>query len=731
MAAGKMQRLALKDLDVVLKRAKAERWKNLALLEWDEVDHHALWLTRNGFRPEEVLLLYEPVRSIPPALTEVGSLVALSITRQEIGDAGAEVLSRLKDLTFLYLPHNQIGDSGAEAIARLRGLTQLHLGGNRIGPSGAAALASLQNLTSLMLGGNQIGDGGVEAITRLEGLTTLDLSRNQISDAGAKAITKLKNLTTLDLGRNQIGNAGAESLAQSKHLRSHLTSVRLNQNLIGPAGAAAIAQLSSLTSLVLGGNQIGDTGAKAITDLSGLTRLHLDDNQIGDAGVIALAGCRSLDSLGLGRNRIGDGGARAIAMLEELTALHLTDNQIGKAGGRAILDAWADPKTSDRRLRLGLRGNEGLAGLLPEEVLRDSDAQVIIAAWRQRKAQEAGRAPLPAPEAAGEPVAHGVQVGTAADGWLTLVDPAAGAGARDDAIGRELHGEVIVALDRLIGAARSSNGVVEGECRLAAAEAKERLGGAPAEVRVSAILRIERLRSLREADERRRVEPDPLVEPAEAGVAAALRDAVAAANLYVETDPYLAEQQRRLADPVPDLGISTEEAAEAEAEMEALGIADAALLEELRAGRETASAGGRAGERASAWLAGSWRNVVREMLRQVLAWVREQAKVARGSAGEAAMQATLGAVITIDEAAAVLASIGLRGRQAVSSIGQTVSRGAGLSTRAFAISLGTAAGAPIPYGTFAWLENQFAILPALGFPPEFVAKMHRLLFLAG
>ena len=112
------------------------------------------------------------------------------------------------------------------------------------------------------------------------------------------------------------------------------------------------------------------------------------------------------------------------------------------------------------------------------------------------------------------------------------------------------------------------------------------------EVRVSAILRIERLRSLREADERRRLESDPLVEPAEAGVAAALRDAVAVANFHVETDPFLAEQQRRLADPGLDIAISTEEAAAAEAEVETLDIADPALLTELRLGRETAEAGG-------------------------------------------------------------------------------------------------------------------------------------------
>jgi hypothetical protein len=334
---------------------------------------------------------------------------------------------------------------------------------------------------------------------------------------------------------------------------------------------------------------------------------------------------------------------------------------------------------------------------------------------------EARQSPLPPPEAAGEPVAHGVQVGTAPDGRLTLVDPALGVGARDDDVGRELHGELIAALDRLIAAAGRSNMVAE--WREAAEAAKARLGDEPREVRVSAILRIERLRSLREADDRRRLESDPLVEPAEAGVAAALRDAVAAANLYVETDPYLAEQQRRLADPEIDLAISTEEAAAAEAEMDELEIADPALLAELRVGRETAAAGGRAGERALAWLAGSWRNVVREMLRQVLAWVREQVKATRASAGETAMQARLGAVITIDKAVEVLASMGPQGGRAASGAIRAGGESAGRIWRHGEPVLGKAGA-----GVFMlWLADNVGLLTRLGWSPEFAAQIQRLL----
>lgn len=240
------------------------------------------------------------------------------------------------------------------------------------------------------------------------------------------------------------------------------------------------------------------------------------------------------------------------------------------------------------------------------------------------------------------------------------------------------------------------------EWREVAEAANERLGGGPAEVRVSTILRIERLRSLREADERRRSEPDPLVEPAEAGVAAALRDAVAAANLYVEADPYLAEQQRRLADPGLDIAISTEAAEAAEADLRRLEIADPVLLAELRVGRETAAMGGRAAERAKAWLAGTWRNVVREMLRPVLGWVWRQVRAAGASADE---------VVTIE-----------KGRRAVEAGLRAAGESAGRTWRAGEPVLGKAGAGVL----LLWLADHSGLLTRL-WSPEFVAKIQRLL----
>ncbi len=333
--------------------------------------------------------------------------------------------------------------------------------------------------------------------------------------------------------------------------------------------------------------------------------------------------------------------------------------------------------------------------------LYPSAALAVLERWPFNNGQDIVRQRLPSSLAVGEPAGFGAQVGVAAGGRLTLVDRPLAEAARDDALGRELHGEVVAALDRLIVAAGRSN--VVAEWREVAEGVRERLGSGPAEVRVSAILRIERLRSLREADERRRVEPDPLVEPAEAGVAAALRDAVAAANLYIVTDPYLAEQQGRLADPELDIAISTEEAEAAEADLRDLDIADPALLAELQVGRQTAAMGGRTAERAKAWLAGTWRNVVREMLRPALGWVWQQAKDAGATAGE---------VVTVE-----------KGRRAVEAGLRAAGESAGRIWRAGEPILGKAGAGVL----LLWIAHHAGLLTRLGWSPEFVLSIQRLL----
>ena len=325
-------------------------------------------------------------------------LTSLNLTGNSIGVEGAEAIAdKLTGLTSLNLRHNRIGDEGAEAIAgKLTGLKSLDLSDNGIGAEGAKAIAGkLSGLTSLNLRYNRIGDEGARAIAgKLTGLTSLDLWDNSIGAEGARAIAgKLTSLTSLDLGWNSIGAEGAKAIAGKL---TGLTSLDLGWNSIGAEGAKAIAgKLTGLTSLNLWDNSIGDEGARAIAGkLTGLTSLDLGGNRIGDEGARAIAGkLTGLTSLNLRHNSIGDEGAKAIAgNLTGLISLNLWNNSIGAAGARAILDCWLGRQDIGALRMLDLRGNGDLSAVLPKEVVEQTDAQAILAAYRRFK--ESRKKPL-------------------------------------------------------------------------------------------------------------------------------------------------------------------------------------------------------------------------------------------------------------------------------------------------------------------------------------------------
>ena len=118
---------------------------------------------------------------------------------------------------------------------------------------------------------------------------------------------------------------------------------------------------------------------------------------------------------------------------------------------------------------------------------------------------------------------------------------------------------------------------------------------------------------------------------------------------------------------------------------------------------------------------------MREVLRQVLAWVREQVKAARTSAGEAAMQAKLGTVIRIEEAAALQASMALYGKNAATVTARASAAGLRRTGRAFATGVGVTAGSVAVVGMVAFLEQQFALLAWLGWQADFTALLARVL----
>jgi len=195
------------EVDAVIERARAEGWRELALL-----GPFGARMESDTVSEAHTFYLREPIGARISRLSALTGLISLDLRDNQIGNAGARALVPLTGLTSLHLSVNQIGDEGARALAALTRLTSLDLGANKIGAEGARALATLTRLTTLDLGDNLVGDEGARALATLTGLTSLDLGANLIGPEGARALAALPGLHSLALGHNKIGDEGAYAL---------------------------------------------------------------------------------------------------------------------------------------------------------------------------------------------------------------------------------------------------------------------------------------------------------------------------------------------------------------------------------------------------------------------------------------------------------------------------------------------------------------------------------------
>jgi uncharacterized protein (TIGR02996 family) len=185
--------------------ASSPHCANLAVLEMLDLSIDDNDLSRLARSPQlaqlkRLSLIDNSVRgSGVPELAHFTNLQALDLSRNQLGDAGAQALSKVPfgRLATLALDFNRVGDPGARALAAsaaLANLRALSLTGNVIGSDGAGALAAspaLANLRMLSLGQNRIGAKGADALAKsphLKQLAFLDLQGNVMSDAKKAAL---------------------------------------------------------------------------------------------------------------------------------------------------------------------------------------------------------------------------------------------------------------------------------------------------------------------------------------------------------------------------------------------------------------------------------------------------------------------------------------------------------------------------------------------------------------
>eukprot|EP00043_Microstomoeca_roanoka_P027428 m.14516 g.14516 ORF g.14516 m.14516 type:complete len:540 (-) comp7629_c0_seq3:285-1904(-) len=256
------------------------------------------------------------------------NLLRLSLSENELGDAGMEPLARamkkLPRLQHLNLDNVGITSRGAKVIVQsCPHLSILKLSDNEIDASITRSLAQRMtvalreiDLKSTDLDANDL----MPVIRSLRQqdckLQVLRLWDNRISDAGvatiAEALEKNQSLRILDLRFNGITSSGARHLGDALQKNSTLRELSLKFNRVRNLGCSFLATM--------------------LAKNTALKVLDLEDNEITDDGLIALAGSLEtnacLRELNLRNNRVTDDSlvdlARGLRANKSLMALDIS-----------------------------------------------------------------------------------------------------------------------------------------------------------------------------------------------------------------------------------------------------------------------------------------------------------------------------------------------------------------------------------------------------------------------
>ena len=207
------------------------------------------------------------------------ALVALDLSRMELGEAGARLL----------------------ASRRWTRLRKLSLAGCRLGDDGLAALArgAWPALEVLDLSSNSLHAAALYSVANAPWpLEELDLSANDFQSAAAApalaALSQLVGLRRLDLANCSLRAAGFKALVEvAWPALTYLCARSAKPDFDGPLalGAAAFAGFPALEELELIGVHLGEAGARLLASRrwARLKKLDVSFTQLGDAGLAALA----------------------------------------------------------------------------------------------------------------------------------------------------------------------------------------------------------------------------------------------------------------------------------------------------------------------------------------------------------------------------------------------------------------------------------------------------------
>ncbi len=142
------------------------------------------------------------------------TLEFLNLNNNAVTNTGFRSLTSIKGLRHLSLDGNRI--SVIPDLSPFQNLNMLSLSRNQIDDAGLLGLSGGLSLKELNLSQNQITDANIRTITRLPQLITLNLRRNHITNYSTRFLAQSPKLKSLDIGENsEITLRGIKILAES------------------------------------------------------------------------------------------------------------------------------------------------------------------------------------------------------------------------------------------------------------------------------------------------------------------------------------------------------------------------------------------------------------------------------------------------------------------------------------------------------------------------------------
>ncbi|KAG6632839.1 hypothetical protein CIPAW_12G006600 [Carya illinoinensis] len=285
-----------------------------------------------------------------PSLSNLTSLVTLSLVDNGLGFEGVKAvegfkkLAVLRNLETLILDDNWFHDSIIPSLSNLTSLVTLSLAYNDLGVEGLKAvegfkkLAVLRNLETLILDGNRFHDSIIPSLSNLTSLVTLSLAYNDLGVEGVKAVegwkmlSRLENLEILDLSHNALNDTSSlfQSIAAIKSLKKlNLAWNELITGSLPPKGWKMLSRLENLEILDLSHNALNDTHfLQSIAAIKSLKSLNLAWNGLtGFFPTKELANLSNLEVLILARNNFGGQlTTQEFCTLKKLEVLDLSYN---------------------------------------------------------------------------------------------------------------------------------------------------------------------------------------------------------------------------------------------------------------------------------------------------------------------------------------------------------------------------------------------------------------------